>query len=283
MSTIRIVLDIPEHILQGLENGSYVRDAAGVIRWASGTEKAGEIVCHLKEIGEYQLAGELLVPMGVMLATQLAGFLFLGYKLDKIQNAIEGLKSELRRVKNIVELIHLEIWLSKLKRVHHGIEHLVDGSIKDAQKAFREGRSDIGYFLHHQQPSMLVAYLPQTEELLKGLCISFAGEYICMQSKKSRLAKSNSMFQRYCEIFEATKQKLDQFPSINKVLPNSAQLENFRAIEPLKNKITNTNQWILSEEEFAKAIRTVDNEDAKRLVNEDIMRDSNRKIILELY
>ena len=56
MAIVEILVEIPRAIQEGLNSGEYVRNAAGVIRWASETERAGQIVCHLKETGVQRCA-----------------------------------------------------------------------------------------------------------------------------------------------------------------------------------------------------------------------------------
>jgi|GEM_PF-1649495 len=269
MPIIQVLLEVPAEIQEGLASGRYVRDAAGIIRWAKGTDNAGEIYAHLREISETgwqapQAVGpNLLLPMGAMMAIQIAGFAYLGYQLKQIREAIEVLGKEMTRILDHVEIIRQEVYLQPLSRVAHGIEHLMDAAYRpplldEARSSFREARGEINTFFRRQESMALVEFMPQTEQLLKGLCVSFAGEYVCMNRQRSEFDEIRHVCGRYANIISETRQKLSFAPPINKILPSSRYLANFPRLRPVQQELTEVHQQLLAESEFIWALKGIE-------------------------
>jgi hypothetical protein len=269
MPILKILVDVPSEIMKGLSDGLYTRDAAGIIRWAKGTGHAGEIVVHLREIGSsYQLpqpiAPNFLFPMGAFLAVQLAGFAYLRMQLKQIGAAITSLQQDVSKILRHVEVIREQQYLDRLNRVAHGVEHLVDaefrpGLLHEAQKSFGKARAEIRLFLEHQSPVALVEYLPQTELLLQGLSVSFAGEYMCLHKQRAELVEISHVCHRYGEIMSLSGAKLLKAPPIHKPPIQSARyLTNFSGIRPLRKKLIQTGESIAAEEQFVTTLAETD-------------------------
>ena len=63
-----VTRSIPKEVLVGLLAGQY-KMYGGVIRWAPGTEQAGEIVRHLIPVGSQTITDPLFGPLNGMLNT----------------------------------------------------------------------------------------------------------------------------------------------------------------------------------------------------------------------
>lgn len=269
MPIIQVLLEVPTEIMEGLASGQYVRDAAGIIRWSKGTGKAGEIVAHLKEITDMDwspvqpVGPDLLIPMGALMAVQVAGFVYLGYQLSQIRNAIASLQQDVTRILTNVEMIREQQWLDRLDRVAHGAEHLLDSDfrpnlLEEARTSFREARAEINLFLQNQQPMALIEYLPQTEQLVRGLCVSFAGEYVCLQKQKAEFSEMAHICDRYSGILSETGGRLSAAPAISRIIPSQRYVSNFGGRETLQERISRTQERIRDERSFVETLDKVD-------------------------
>lgn len=110
-----LLVDNPE-IIQGLLNGEMTR-YGGVIRWAKGTEKAGQIVKHLTESspltysiekGLSQLMGLTQIAAGASvlnLGVSVLGFAYMGYQLHQVQKSLANILTALNEVDNRLNVI----------------------------------------------------------------------------------------------------------------------------------------------------------------------------------
>mgnify|MGYP005839996183 FL=1 len=269
MPTIQVLLEVPSEIMKGLESGQYVRDAAGIIRWSKGTEKAGEIVAHLKEITDMEwspaqpVGPNLLIPMGALMAVQVAGFVYLGYQLNQIRRAIESLQQDVTKILTNVEMIREQQWLDRLDRVAHGVEHLLDSYfrpnlLEESRNSFREARAEIKLFLQNQEPMALVEYLPQTEQLVRGLCVSFVGEYVCLQKQNAEFLEMAHICDRYSGILSDTSRRLSEAPPISRIIPSQRYFSNFHGRRKLQERIDRTQRTISDERSFVEILDKVD-------------------------
>lgn len=269
MSILQILVEVPHEIMSGLQSGYYTRDAAGIIRWARGTEKAGEIVVHLREISsEWQAAQptapNLLLPMGALMAVQLAGFAYLGFQLKQIGNAIASLHQDVHHIMTGVQAIREQQYIDRLNQVAHGVEHLMDAQFQpalldEARKSFGKARGEIRLFLDHQTPVALVEHLPQTERLLQGLVVSFAGEYMCLHKRRAELAEIGHVCHRYSDIMSEAGTKLREAPPIHRPpLQSSRYLANFTRIRPLREGAELIAKRMADERQFVETLAKVD-------------------------
>lgn len=290
MPIIQVLLEVPQEIMEGLASGRYARDAAGIIRWARGTEKAGEIVVHLKEISETGLevgqtmGPNLLFPMGALMAIQLAGFIYLGYQLKQIRQAIESLRQDVKKILNHVEIIREQQWLDRLNRVAHGVEHLIDSQfrpslLEEARRSFREARGEIKLFLDNQESMVLVEHLPQTEQLTKGLCVAFAGEYVCLQRQRAEFSEMAHVCDRYSDMLSETRQNLSNAPNIARIIPSHRYLTNYSRLAPLSNELSTAHERILAEREFVKVLDRIGTEQVTAL-SRSLPSDVNKAVLL---
>ncbi|MDB9374423.1 hypothetical protein [Nodularia sphaerocarpa] len=147
-----LLVNSPE-IIQGLLNGSMKRYGS-VIRWAAGTENAGQIVRHLAEtpgvtkqiidgMSFHKLIGIENTLSSVMGLTQIAagasvlnlgisiaGFAYMGYKLHQIQNSLNYLQQAVeegfKRIEGQLAYIYLLVEDSReqQKSLAKAISHL---------------------------------------------------------------------------------------------------------------------------------------------------------------
>lgn len=293
MSVLQILVDVPHDIMKGLQSGYFTRDAAGIIRWARGTENAGEIVAHLREIGsDWQAASPMpihpssLFPAGAFMAVQIAGFLYLGYQLKQIREAISSLQHDVTAILRHVEIIRQQQWLDKLNLVAHGVEHLHDVEfrpelLEEARKSFGKARGEIRFFLQMQSPVSLIEHLPQTDLLMQGVCISFAGEYMCLQKQRADFAEMAHVCRRYSTIVSDAKHKLMEAPPINRPpIQSSNYLTNFRGIKPLRERVGLIEERITAEEAFVVALDKVDPTLLSGLSKQDLPRTERRVMVV---
>jgi hypothetical protein len=292
MPIIQVLLEVPQEILARLASGEYVRDAAGIIRWAKGTEKAGEIVVHLKEISQtgwevaQPVGPNLFFPMGALAAIQLAGFIYLGYQLKQIRQAIESLRQDVKNILTQVDIMREQQWLDRLSRVAHGVEHLIDSQfrpslLEEARNSFREARGEIKLFLDNQEPRVLVEYLPQAEQLTKGLCVGFAGEYVCLQRQRAEFSEMAHVCDRYSNILSETGQNLSNTPNIARIVPSQRYLANYSRLVPLRQELAIAQKGIASEKEFVTALDGIGREQVS--TSRDAVPPDTNKAVMVVY
>lgn len=197
-----------------------------------------------------------------MMAIQIAGFAYLGYHLKQIHQAIEALGKDIKRILDHVEIIREEVYLQPLSRVRHGIEHLHDAAhrlplLDEARNSFREARGEINWFFQRQEPTALVEFMPQTEQMLQGLCVSFAGEYVCLNRQRAEFVEMEHACSRYASIISETQEKLSNSPPISKIAPSSRYLENYPSLRPLKQEFAEIQKKLLTEKELIRALDAI--------------------------
>lgn len=272
MSVIKVFLDVPEEIAQGIVSGQYVRNAAGVIRWATGTDKAGQVVCHLKEILvpenpiprpvfpiQPAMGQALLLPTGAMMVFQMAAFASLMQKLDKIETAIEAMHTDVKSILEKMDKIATHLWLEPLIPVAHGTEFMLGARfrpnfLEESRKSFVKARAEIKLFLSRQGHMDLLEHLPAAEQLFLGLSTSLTGEYFCLQAQEARADEAEHVLAQYQEIFSDCNNKLAQIPPRTRYVPTPAQLRHQPKLKPLKAKMSDTYECIDAERVFAKAL-----------------------------
>ena len=292
MSILKILVEVPSEIVTGIMAGHYTRDAAGIIRWAKGTERAGEIVVHLREVGsDWQTAPSInanpLFPVGALMAVQVAGFVYLGYQLKQIREAISSLHHDVVTILRHVEVIRQQQWLDKLNLVAHGVEHLHDAEFRpelldEARKSFGKARGEIRFFLQTQSPVALIENLPQFELLMQGTCISFAGEYMCLQRQRADLAEIGHVCRRYASIVSDTKRKLMEAPPVHRPpIQSSHYLRHFPEVKPLTGRIQMIEDSMSGESEFVEALARLDPAVLDGAAKSQLER--SRKSVMVLY
>jgi hypothetical protein len=269
MSVLKILVDVPSDIMNGLKAGYYTRDAAGIIRWSRGTENGGEIVAHLREIGSDWQTGQTigpnpLLPIGAFMAVQVAGFAYLGYQLKHVQEAITSLHRDVGAILNQIEIIREQQCLNRLNFVAHGIEHLRDAEFRpellsEAGKSFGKARGEIRLFLEMQSSVALIEHLPQTDLLIQGTAISFVGEYVCLQKQRAGFDEISHVCMRYASIVSRAKQKILEAPPIHKPpLQSSVYLKYSSESKSLSGRLNAIEERIQAEREFVEALAKVD-------------------------
>ncbi len=127
---------IPQEVLVGLLAGQY-KMFGGVIRWAPGTEKAGQIVRHLIPVapqtitdplfsplngmlnianthqltsistttqGVLQMATETMALSGLNLAVSVIGFAVINQKLKRLENQLNRIEKEVKAIHELLEI-----------------------------------------------------------------------------------------------------------------------------------------------------------------------------------
>ena len=140
---LTVTRTIPPEVIMGLLSGQY-KQYGGVIRWASGTENAGQIVRHLlpvagQSIGSplftpissaleavntyqlhrlsgqvgnlttsvnqlFQIASGTMVLSGLNLAVSAVGFAVLNEKLKKLEGKLNEIQQEVKAIRSLLEL-----------------------------------------------------------------------------------------------------------------------------------------------------------------------------------
>jgi predicted nuclease with TOPRIM domain len=118
---LTVTRDIPSEVITGLMAGQY-KLYGGVIRWAAGTENAGQIVRHLLPIGQtieplvqidalaattqqvLQIATGTMVMAGLNLAVTAVGFAVLNEKLKSLEGKLNELQKEVKAIRALLEL-----------------------------------------------------------------------------------------------------------------------------------------------------------------------------------
>ena len=286
MNFIWVCLEVPLDIASGLASGQLVRDAAGIVRWAVGTKKAGEIVCHLKEAGSFLNAGGLMLPMGAMMLMQAAGFAYLGYQLKAIHSAIEGLRSEVCRIAKATDSILRMQWRERLMPVARGMEYLCDARLRpglyvNAHNALREARGEISLFFSMTAPAELVEHLPQTREIISGLSSSMAGEYLCLQAQRADKQETLAVLDRYAEIYQTAKESLASCPKMTTMLPTARQFQHYRDARTLESGLQEIIGAIQGEQEFAEALASPDAKVIAQADRESLERADRLVLIMQ--
>jgi hypothetical protein len=149
---LTVTRSIPQEVLDGLLTGKF-KMHGGVIRWATGTEYAGQIVRHLiptasqmvtdplfsplngmlnfanarllSEIGAttqtvLQIASGTMALSGLNIAVTAIGFAFISHKLDRLKDQLTNIEKE---VKAIHELLVIE----ERSKLGAALEDLING------------------------------------------------------------------------------------------------------------------------------------------------------------
>ena len=275
MATLHVLMEVPEHIRKGLVSGQYVRDAAGVIRYAEGTPNGGQIVAHLKEIGNYaQMGSGLMVPFGAVMAIQVTGFVYLGYQLKNIQKAIESLHADVKKIVDVVEKIHERQWLENLRPISYGVETLLearfnDALLVDANRYFREARAGINQFITQQKSPALIEYLPLTEQLVDGLSVSLSGEYCSLAGLKSSRSEIDHVLTRYHQTLEILDMRVSEFMRERKRIPSAKEVEAYSQVSTFRNKLNDGCNLIDGERNFINLLGEVEPKELKQLRSHD--------------
>jgi hypothetical protein len=271
-------MEIPEHIQKGMASGQYVRDAAGVIRYAEGTPNGGQIVAHLKEIGAYtQSGGGLMVPFGATMAIQVAGFLYIGYQLKNLQKAIECLHGDVKKIVDMVEKIYERQWLENLTPISCGVETLLEAQFKDAlledaNRYFREARAGINQFVAQQKSSALIEYLPLTDQLVDGLSVSLSGEYCSLAGMGSDRREIDHVLARYHYTLKTLDTRVNEFIREQKKIPSAEDVKaykNFPHVPDFRKKLNDGCDLIDGERNFIYLLDQVEPKELEQLRSHD--------------
>ncbi len=107
---------VPSDVVTGLHAGQY-RQSGGVIRWAPDTVHAGQIVRHLLPVSaDPTVASGIVNPLlaaaqstmtlagGLNLSVGVMGFAFLFHKLSELNAKLDGVASDVKAIKEFLEL-----------------------------------------------------------------------------------------------------------------------------------------------------------------------------------
>lgn len=269
MPNIYVSLEIPEYIWKGIQSGQYVRDAAGVVRYAGGNPSAGQIVAHLKELGSSTVpfSGNILLSVGALAAINLAGFLFLNSKLTQISGKLDQLAADVSDLKRKVGEIYDNQCISLFYPMYGAIEYLYEARVDcsmvgEARKKFIEARGQLGGFLEAKNAVSLIENLGVTDRVLNGLAMSFAGEYSCLHMMQVDGPAVDSVITRYKMSLGSAKSKLESF-RCKGIVPDLKELEAMKNLKSSKTsveRIENTLRYLDSESLFSKALQSVPRE-----------------------
>jgi len=240
--------EIPERIQHGLATGVLKRFGA-VIRDST----TGQIVCHLREIGVFEQLNEVndrlsdigksvtgvqnlqmltiggLAGVGII---AIAGFIYLGRKLNKIQVQLDQISKTLGTIKDLVSTVHLENVISLSKRYYRAVEAYKEGDYEFGERYARDCSADIlGYIINMPRETLL-----NDEQTLSFLMNILSATMQCQLACAYNINsdKIPIILKRYADILQEIQTLLRTYKSsVLKALPSSATID---IIKKYKNK-----------------------------------------------
>lgn len=133
MTSINVLFELPQYIINGLANGTYER-VGGVIRKATGkktvvawlTEMSGSVGEKSNTSFSSVFTNERLM-MGMQaanLAVSVAGFAIMNYKLGKIEDAVHNLSSKIERLSSAQAWMDEKSFIANLAPITSSVKSL---------------------------------------------------------------------------------------------------------------------------------------------------------------
>ena len=257
-----VYLHIPAAIQRGLDTGTLVQNAAGIVR-ATGTHPertAGSIVGHLREVnGPECLAGpNAFVPAVATVALQAATFAYLKVRLDRIEGKLDAIHHQgneiLSTVKQVKALQYLQFSrpaaeaLEFLQRYAHGHRpRLLD----QAHDRFIQATGGLRQFLAAHSTELLLENATEVEQLLRVASLCAAGEAQCLALLEAPVAERSKMLTDHETFWIQVDQKLKDFVPTSRRFPT---VEMLRA-SPEQNPNRTHARWKAEAGEAALALR----------------------------
>lgn len=277
MSVLQVLLEIPEDIAAGLANGTLFRDAAGVVR-----DHLGRIVAHLHEISSSEITSQLNdiknilkshttqlnniektigtlqssvnIFGGMFLCVQIASTIYLGSKLDNIQNRLINIEKGLRNIESGIKELQDDHIIDVVKYVQRARENYVDARYNTAIEDACRARSDIYNYINNKSSETLLLNISGLEKLFKYFFASFYIHVMSAQYNEQAKQRIPNTAKEYKELFINMYEKINSFPRKNiNMLPTSNMM---KAIDNFKK----SDLFIEMRKKAPDMIKALDNE-----------------------
>jgi hypothetical protein len=223
----KIYLGIPEWLAQHLANGTMVRDAAGVIRWAKGQSSGGQIVAHLRES---TTSASTNAATGLNVATiglQMANLAYMKARFDQLQYITEQILSDVRALSatcdHILELEY-QSWLRvSMEACEHYRRYLRDGDVSYLNRAcekFTDGFSNIKQLVRSHTPERMAAQIRRIDFFLQIDHLCAALEQQALAAVGRTPAQRNDILSDRLSFYRETHEKLGTIPRPSIQLPS---------------------------------------------------------------
>jgi hypothetical protein len=239
MHTYHVMLAVPEYIHQGLQNGSLVRNAAGVIRHAIGPNK-GNIVAHLREaapvrmqeaVGPSSPSGDLLASNMATLALQAATMAYLQVRFDAIEHQLtqvlrisQDTYAAVRKIRDFQYLDYATMWV----RGFEALQRFQDGGghhhLKDACRAFRDAIADLKRLLMTHDGEQLLGTAAQIELLLRLAAAGAAAEIQALTLAKAPAEEQAAALRSHRQFWSEFLGRLEDVPPPTRRFPTLEML-----------------------------------------------------------
>jgi len=257
-----VYLHIPATIQRGLDSGTLVQNAAGVVR-ATGAHPeraAGSIFGHLREVnGPEQLAGpNAFVPAVATVALQAATLAYLKVRLDRIEGRLDAIHQQgseiLSSVKQVKALQYLDFTrpaaeaLEFLQRYAHGRRPRL---LEEAHNRLIQATGGMRQLLAAHSTELLLENAPEVEQLFRVTSLCAAGEAQCLALLEAPVAERAKVLADHETLWVHVNRKLEDYVPTSRRFPT---VEMLRA-SPEQNPNRTRARWQGESGEAALALR----------------------------
>ena len=235
MPVYQVMMHIPEAIHRGLQSGTMVRDAAGIVR-ATGGNSPGAIIAHLREVGTLTVTqaavSPLLISTGIIVAIQIASTIYLSRKLNKIETLTREVLATTKRVLVVANEIREEQYRDKARNLLRALEFLrrwqrsqEEGDLRKAFDLFILGKADMLEVLQRIEPEAALEDPDRTRFLVNATAMNGAGQLLVMNLLGYPVEELQEESRDYCACLDAKAHEFRTMPAPRKRLPTLRMLE----------------------------------------------------------
>ena len=235
MPHYQIMMQVPEVIHQGLQSGTMVRNAAGIVRATGGTTP-GAIIAHLREVGPASVTqtamSPILVSTGALAAVQIASTVYLSQKLDKIEALTRHVLIETQLLFSVVNEIQEEQYREKARNVWRAFEFLKlwaqaaeEHDLCTAYDHFIRGKADLCEALKRTDAEKMLENPDRIQFLVNAATANSAGQLLVMNHLDYPVEVQLKQSEDYVKIFDAKAEALLAVPAPRRRLPSVKMLE----------------------------------------------------------
>ena len=235
MPHYQIMMQVPEVIHQGIQSGTMVRNAAGIVRTTGGVTP-GAIIAHLREVGPASVTqtamSPLLVSTGALAAVQIASTVFLSRKLNKIEALTRQVLNETHLVFKVVDEIREEQTREIARNVWRAFEFLKlwvqaakKHDLSEANKHFVRGKADVCEALMQTDAEKMLEEPERCQFLVNAAIANSAGQLLVMNHLDYPVEVQLKQSEDYVKLFDAKAEALLAIPAPPRRLPSVKMLE----------------------------------------------------------
>ena len=235
MSTVRVLFEIPDWVRTGLEDGTLVRESAGIVRRAAGTGSgAGSIVAHLRDVSPGpEIAWS--APASPFAATlQIFTLLWLDRRLERLERLAYRAEILMESLVGMSERILDRQALAWAGGAAEGIEFLQryqtltePAMLVEAACSFVKGTAGCKFFLNSMSAEQMVAEPARTRLVMDALETCAAGELTAGVLQGVDVARLGLVMATYRDVFGNIAGRLRELPGSSRRMPT---LEALRAV-----------------------------------------------------